>query len=573
MGLSGGQTGSTLIEAMLATAIFAGAATVVYPMFNTAKVVSKQGDVRKLCQDVVRSKLDEYRYGRAVSPAWAADPTAGNAPQYAPEYGKDYVGTTARPQLNLLTVPSRSSTQVDGTGNALANNGFMYAKVRYNRYYPTACNGQSQAKRLTSRTAGTPLLTLGMRECIGSNLAWPDQITTGTALDKSFSWADCSGNEADQRVATEIPGFKLYVKLELATPWPFHPTGPGDAGIISPPAPADKAAQFSNTCPDFGEWTNSGVPPATTQPFYDFNGVGEGIKVTVTGVMDTESANAANLVDFAGLKGGGANGDVTRFMCSASSTVYPEAYPVRYYLSTDGRIYPVQGGGTNGSTTDGAGTTGATSGGWVLPSLYSQSASFRSSGITSFAVHPRNAAVYVLRPGSLTRYGNCGGAILDCDVTAGSNGVSDFGQTGWANVQEFAINPNIRYIGVDFKQGLIYGMLADRSSLLQININCLQTSANCGAGTAYTVTYQTLTPGQGPVPVIAGAANQTGMSTSGRLSGFFITPGGDDAYLSDYSSAVGDTSTTYSSSIYRATDTSLLWPIAVLPVAALTFSK
>lgn len=545
---------------MLAAALFASTAAALFPMFSDSSKTRKQGDIRKLCQDVIRGKLDEYRYGKGVNPAWAATPGAFAA-NVAGDFQNDGLGD--KPQLNNLTIPSRSSTQVSidaaGNGTPLATNGFTYAKVRYNRYFPASCQGTSFALRVNTLTSTVADRALGMRECIGTGVAWqdvPSPTVTGTrqTIAPLCNVAAPSSNDIDRRIATEIPGFKLYVKLELATPWSSAPW--------TTPANANKALQFDPLCPDSGVWPLT--PPAMVGNFYDFNGSSEGIRVTVTGVMDTASANPA-LVNFAGMP----DGMLDNFVCSVQSTVYPEAFPVRYYLSNDGRIYPVQGGGTNGSST-------AT--GWVLASLYSQSASFRSSSITSFAVHPRNAAVYVLRPGTLTRYGNCGGAVLDCstDATA-NNGVSDTGVSGYADVQEFQVNPAIRSIAVDFTNNRVYGMMGDRSSVLQLTINCLNADPNCGkasGGPVVNIAYQSLVPGQFPVPnrVVASGA-QAGMSASGRLSGFFISPNGDDAFVSDFSSSISLGHTGYASGVYRATDTGLLWPIARLPVAAVSFSK
>jgi type II secretory pathway pseudopilin PulG len=558
-----GEQGATIIESMVAAALFATTAAAVYPMFSDAKKVAKQGDIRKLCQSVVRAKLDEYRFGKPTRPAWAANPNSTDARANAPNYRLETISSVDKPQLNDLTVPARTATQVDAAGAAMATNGFTYAKVRYNRYYPAVCNGESRAKRLNPvPTPVPPILTadrlFGMRECIGTDYAWVDTATTGRqTLDPRCNQdpATTPGNDIDRRVSSEIPGFKLYVKLERTTAW----------GLPELPAASVPMRQYDNNCPNFGGWRGAAAfDAASASSMYDFNGDGDGIRITVTGVMDTEAASPS-LRDFAGIPAGRRDA----FLCSAQSSVFPETFPVRYYLSTDGRIYPVQG-------TGGAASGATTNSSWVFRSLYSGAVDSRSSGITSFAVHPRNHSLYVLRPGSLTRYGNCGGSVIDCVTTPGTGGVSDRGRTGWANVQEYRINPGIRYLGVDFRTGALYGMMGDRNAILRINISCLHTNALCGAGTPAAITYTTVDDNVFP---------RRGMSTSGRLTGFFVAPGGDDAFVSDYSTSVGLSSntsadsergrgaTSYSSSVYRSTDTNLLWPIARLPVAALTFSK
>jgi hypothetical protein len=522
--------------------------------------MSKQGDARKLCQNVVRTKLDEYRFGKATNPNWAANPASATAT--APEnmaeaaFSASGFSDDARSQLADLSVASRTSTSVSTAGaGALATNGFMYAKVRYNRYFPTACNGLSTAVRLTANAqhpvAPPPAsLILGIRECVGTSHAWIDEPPPAHE-----SLSPRCNNLLDRHVADEIPGFKLYVKLERMTPLQF---------VNIPASTTPATTQFHATCPNFGGWRAS--PPFITtaaSSMYDFNADGDGIRVTVTGVMDTEASDLSNpdLATFAGLP----SSRTDAFVCAAQTTLYPEAFPVRYYLSGEGRIYPVQGGGVNGSTADTS---------WILRNLYTQTSTYRVSSIASFAVHPLNAAVYVLRGNLLTRFGNCGGSVLNCSTDmAASNGVSDSLTPGWPDVQEFEINTSIRSIAVDFLTSRIYGLRNDNNSVVEILIPCIG-SNTCGkSGTPPPViAYQEILPGVFPVPPTT-VAGQTGIGGTGRISGFFISPGGESAFVSDHSSSLSRLATSYSSSIYNIADSELLWPIARLPVAAVSFSK
>jgi hypothetical protein len=287
--------------------------------------------------------------------------------------------------------------------------------------------------------------------------------------------------------------------------------------------------------------------------------------------------------------------EFTRFVCSASSLVQPEARPARYYKSSDGRIYSFSGRGLNGTE-----NTNSNGGGWVFQSLYTQSGATAiggnwSSGIKSFAVHPRDLSLYVLRSGSITRYGNCGdqtlvtGHPLDCSLVQDMNGLSDAGQSGWPSIQEWSVPPSIRYMGVDFRSGRIFAMTGDLGQYYEIQNsdgNTLASCANCTPGTGATTLLKDPTAaGTNNLP--AGLKALAGYSASspalypGRLTGFFIAPEGDEFFVTDLKTRTGlnqaNGSTlvqsTYMSSVYRGTDQQLQYPVVSLPVSASAFSK
>ncbi len=519
--------GASIIESMAAFAVFSIAAMAVFPVYQLAKRQTKLGDSKQLCQNIVRSKLDQYRFGRVTDLAQVAGGTG------------EYAGLTANPALLNLSIPSRSATSAQvGGGGGTSSGGFMYAKARYNRFFPASCSGNSAAQLLVANAAATSqglTARLGMRECIGAGAggAPPRVFTTDSTTQL------CTENE-DSRVAAEIPGFKLYVRLELETPWKFSAPGWTQTGD----------ARFDDRCPDMGTAAGMG-------PLYDFNGSGDSIRVTVTGIMDVEAAGIARFGEM------DPRLNPQQFVCTASAIVQPEQPAlVRYYQSNDGRIYGIQGNGNNGAVDSNLAYT----------NLYVQQAGggLRASGITSFSVHPRNLSVYLLKPGSLTRFSNCSGQPVNCSLTVAANGFSDTGQPGWPAVQEFKVPASIRFIGIDYASGRVYGMSAEKTSLIEIGWSASpQRIRDCG---------NQCTLGSAPQPIWANSVNMAqfftgGVVPAGRLTGFFLSPSGDSGYISDYSSSQQFGSTSYTSTIYLSTDASLSAPIAKLPVSALSFSK
>ncbi|MCC7442197.1 MAG: hypothetical protein IT285_11215 [Bdellovibrionales bacterium] len=270
---------------------------------------------------------------------------------------------------------------------------------------------------------------------------------------------------------------------------------------------------------------------------YDFDGANDQIQISVTGVVDIRSR---------GIESIGGISDPNRLYCTATAVVQPFRYPVRYYVSNTGRIYTVHSRGRNRTDNEAVDVS------WVFSNLYAQGAS-RVSNILSVAVHPRNYGIYVLRPGSLARYGNCGGIPMNCSLANDAvGGIADDGLVGTPSYEEWPVNGAIRHIGVDFSSGTVYGVSGDKREFYRIDL---------GTGTSTTVLA-----GEFPRP-------PGGVLLAQRLTGFFIAPGGGEAFVSDLANSQVLGSLNYASTIYRIGDTTLTQPVIVMPLNALSYSN
>lgn len=516
--LSKNNSGGTLIEAIVAFALVATAAVAILPVFSTAKKQTKYGDVKLFCENLVKGKLDEYRFGKVVNLTTeaASDARLG--------------------YLSWAVIPD---------GNQAG--GFLYSKLRYNKYYPDSCKGESQATIVQDGITGFGNLqsidTMGMRECVGSNEAWVDVASSATVPDLSAS--NCS-TDLDTVASGKIPGFKLYVRMTRDSTWRYSDL---DATTGTTSA---SSRDYSNTCPDSGSWTGSGT--TATGSLYDFDGQGDGIRITVTGVMDIASVGLNNL---------GGISDPSRLMCSATAVVYPFRYPVRYFVSRQGRIYTVHGVDQNGNTSR-----------YAFENLFTQQASggITAMGIRAIAVHPANFSVYILKSSEILRYSNCGGVPLDCSLTPENDkGMSDDGiLDSRPSVQRWTTIASLQGLGVDFRSDKVYGLSGNHTEFYEITSdgsNPLKDEEGCSvSSTPCTASLNSVTSGSFPYPASG--------SIPLRMTGFFLSPEGDTAWTSDLSAATDlFTSTTYASTIYRATDTTLQYPVATLPIEAITYSQ
>ena len=384
--------GSTLIETMISLAIFGMMVIAIYPAFTQIQKISKTTNTKRLCQQIVNTKLEQYKSGMPV-----------NLPAYQASYA------SAPDKANLAQLQALSyETYSNGASPTLT--GFSYAKIRYNHFFPDACNGQSLA---TLVTANPNLInpTLGIRECLTSTWGWRE---TGTSLKASAAPAQCAGDAA---VTQELPNFKLYVKLELDTPWKYFN---GYNKTVIPAAPGNPtpslAERLDNSCPNMGN-------TATGTSSFDFSGQSDAIKVTVTGVIDI---NQIPLPDLAGAT------LPQQLTCQVVAALNPYRYPVRYLVTSQSKIFTVHGtrwngaaDGTNDSNADASGSGASNTGNtMVFSNIYQNNAQTYASGtytstnsILGISVHPRDAAIWVLRPGLLTRYSNCSGIPINCDLT------------------------------------------------------------------------------------------------------------------------------------------------------------
>lgn len=247
------SSGSTLIESLVAFGLMTSLAVGIYPVFFQTQQQSKRGDARMLCESIVRSKLDEYRLGRPTRISDAATP--GAPPSV-------YNGMPAMPQLYYLSLPTLSATSSQSLGSNTVSSGnpqntgmqlspsgdFFYAKLRYNRFYPYSCNGISNAQIIQNAPPNIVNAMLGMRECVGNNLV-PNALYADSGDPTTVS--DCQ-TPIDGNVQTELPGFKLYVRLELQTNWPIPNGGaprpvrrPGMRSMAFRAPPADRFALAS----------------------------------------------------------------------------------------------------------------------------------------------------------------------------------------------------------------------------------------------------------------------------------------------------------------------------------------
>lgn len=501
-----GQSGATLVESLLAFTLFATLAASVYPLFIVTRETGKTGDFRQLCENTVNAKLEEY-LGRTVNPT-----------------AEGIIGTSTE-HLARLSVPSLTPSTVTrySTQGALSQvgpaSGFYYAKLRYNQHFPYACNagGVEPSTAPILSLAPSEEKLLGMRECVGSNDAG-----------RETQPPTCADIAQDNNVGSEIPGFKLYVKLERQTTWPF-----GAAG---------RDSRDDDRCPSFGRFRGGATD------LYDFDAAGDSIRITVTGIADLP----AQVQKFGTIP----SSQYQRLRCSVTGVVQPSAQVIRYYVNSDGRVYPAHGTGLNGSE-----------GNWTLGSLYQNNA--MTSGIRSIAVHPRNLAVYVLRAGGyLYRYSNCGGVPFDCDLTSAMTGISDDGQTPWPSVQEFRLPASVTSVAIDFRTGTTYGMIG-KSDLVSINVASGSGPVPLGRFNATIVTE-----GELAMPTLDAVHPLRPLVTgSTRLTSYFLDPGGAEAFVSDTSTSGVLGASLYGTTIYRATDSTWRSPLLTLPVTAMAISR
>ncbi|MCC7441217.1 MAG: type II secretion system protein, partial [Bdellovibrionales bacterium] len=213
------EGGSSLVESMVAFVIIGSVAVAVFPIFSDVQTYQKLGDVKAQCEQAVKAKLNGYLLGRPV----------------------DVAALDAR--LQNMSLSSFSLTSIDAGAGTRRAGGFMYAKMRYNRYFPYVCNGDLTVDSDNILFTGYDLTAtggpnfpgapadqrqLGMRECLGNEIAWYDGVNPIVSPDAGAGPAACN-TVIDDRVGRALPGFKVYVKLQLKTPWasmgPYHMNG------------------------------------------------------------------------------------------------------------------------------------------------------------------------------------------------------------------------------------------------------------------------------------------------------------------------------------------------------------
>lgn len=611
------NSGASLIETMTAFAIFGIMVISIYPTFTEIQKIGKNTNIRRLCQQIVTTKIESYKSG------------------YPVDLNTDYISlpwpdTAANAnQLNALSLESYSDDSMGALDSATPTrvlSGFSYAKIRYNHFYPNSCVGRSFA---TITSALPQFQYLGMRECIGGPkgvppLAWVDGATEPTPN-------PCANSQIDMKISRELKGFKLYVKLELETPWRYGANGTqwaggypvaGEAAILTPVAVPDLVQRMHDRCPNLGN------PTANTSS-YDFSGQSDAIKVTVTGVIDYASL---------GLTSVGGVTNPFELTCQSSAVITPYRYPARYMITNQSKIYSIHGTAWNKSTENLAAQN------MVFRSVYQGGAhtdvtgtmpvsKLPSNAILSISVHPRDTSIWVLRAGLLTRYSNCYGTPLNCtigpdDATNSLGGFPDINTWGpldgnWPQLQSWNVPTGITSIGVDYRTGRVFGFAKSQSGgvileltngttspapgtpLGQCNVvdctpspiaggnsgggasnnafrgevasravDCLD---NTGASVLCTTGMTTLPDGStvgivNPAAVKAEFPRPYFTALPSRVGSFFMSPSGDAAFVTDNTVSIALGEEVYSSSVYRVTDQTLSIPIMTLPFFVTGFS-
>lgn len=529
---------------MIASALIAITAVAVYPIFARTKSSSKFGDARQMCENIVRGKLDQYRNGLPVN--------------FSQEGG--------RAILNRLTIGQAPEVLNQGVDAKFA--GYLYAKYKYNQFITSGpspefsyCMGKSTARvlMLPQSPEMISVRQLGRRECLDSDRSWSENPREPAANCSTDATGRTARTSMDIEVSRVLPEFKLYVRLSSISSWPLSLSG-------SSPFQGQLEKRFGlgafEDCPDA-----SSFQLADPEPIHDFLGAGEGIKVTATGVIDFPwSGPVGDEIPSDHRYLGISVRAYQRFMCQGSIVLRPELSQFRYYLSQDRRIYPESGLDLS-SQLGGAPVPEAMR--WPFFSFYNQG-DMQGSGILSFAVHPRNLSVWVLKAGELIRYSDCGGVPLGCSLqNDATRGVSERGVLGWDSVQYFTLPDNsIQSIGVDFRRGRVFGANANVSQIVEIagpNRESLFDLSSPGASLNVSIH-----------PLEATGENRPGFSwvperIPNRLrAGFFLAPEGDQGFVIDYS---GTQVLGYNTAVYSLTDTKLLRPVLRFPVTAFGFSR
>jgi len=411
------EVGSTLIESMIAFSIFAVSAMAIYPILIFTKTINRGNDVRELCMQAVKTKLAQYTSGGKLS-----------------NFDSSKFGS--------LSSPLGASSGEAGS--------FQYAKLRYNMLFRDGiCDGQAQANILRSSSSGAR--SLGLRECLGSEdvaAARPSGNTclneasgdfdgpcsssyatdlsafpSPTAYQSDSSWEPdqfhlnkCSANDLDVKVRAQLPYFKLYVKIQRITPWSLNASalrslqGPGGLNDF----------RFDPSCPNSRSGPFLAAATDTDASIYDFDSLGDSIRVTVTGVIDLSASTANPIKSLGGIT----TTDPSRLMCSVSTVLTQDEPPVRYALIGDG-MYAMRASGFSGFDPASA----STSGGQL--EVMGDSMSAAIDGAKAFVVHPLNLSVYLLGGGSLRRYSQCGGIPLTCHI-----GTDDYTGASWTMLKD-----------------------------------------------------------------------------------------------------------------------------------------
>lgn len=490
------ERGQSLVEAVMAVAMIAGVTLTIYQLVYSSKHSSKQSDFYGQCINAVRSKLNEYKYGIQT------DLTTGTM--------------------------SLTNDTVNGSrgGYTAANNGFAYAKMRYNtdRYYcPYTVGPSGSYDPMTVSLNPTPapfgqLKLLGREECI---VTPPSGVIPALPPTWWMTPIDCVTNASvpDKNMAKATNGrFRLFVNLRR-----YNATINGVISATNPPI--EDCILNTNT-------SN-----------YDFQQAGDMIKVTVTGVIDLQAGESFDNIQQ------GTERQRT-LSCQISDFIKPHTHLARYWMQTDGNIYRWIGTGTD----PGASGTGQS---------YQVFSSLSSPGNLGFSISPDNKYALVLMPGKLLLYSGCGGDPVDCPVTTNPP-------------TEYDIDPRIVSIsaawtgtGANFCAiptpgvPVVFGLLSDHLTGVCIDLSGTNQNSQL-TGVPFQINY----------PSLAQATQAS------RINSIFMDATGTSTYFVDLTCSDsiktllgGNATTSYCGGIYHSNDIEMRYPVEAFSLRAIAFSK
>jgi type II secretory pathway pseudopilin PulG len=452
----------------------------------------------------------------------------------------------ARSKINeyrLGTAPVNPKYDSNGAGQMTSDqaalydakqSGFSYAKDEYRTDYFNLCpSGDASGTRNVSGTMVTPggsppqalavkkmppadLTLLGRQECIEGKLP-------------------CSTDQRsdDFKLSQILPNFKIFVTLRR-----FN------------------ALLGLEDCMTNIFVSAGGGGGVAYMPSYNFTQTGDMLKIIVTGVVDVSTG--AGFIDI-----DKTSANQNELTCQVSDFLQPAPQIARYWLQDDGRFFRWLG---NAEYPD--------------PSLnpWEVFKSVASPGNLGFVVSPDNQYIFVLKHGTLTRFGPCTYDPLDCplnnrlDWLVDNNIVSISAKFTGADPH----SPNPICGKPDEVNGIpvIFGLLADRRTAVCINL-----PATTGA-----------VPGDPPTPtnsvtytdqaVVGGKTTYIPFQVppTNRVHSILMDPTGVTTYVVDTTRASDSGNNDYmhnlyGGGIYNSNDIEMLFPLEAFSVRAIAFSK
>ncbi|MEW6056516.1 MAG: hypothetical protein AB1540_07860, partial [Bdellovibrionota bacterium] len=419
---------------------------------------------------------------------------------------------------------THANAGINGLGGSAT--GFAYAKLRYNwqkyRYCPSHFGPTGTAPREVSSLPPVFFMEhLGREECFSGVGNEPETYPPGIATCPSA---------IDQRLRTDIPNMRIFVNLRRYNT------------VINPAGPVEDCPGHVLSAPvNLGTDSLGITYMSEDNQVYDFHMAGDMIKVTVTALVDIPTGQ-----QYAGIYKDDAREEL--LTCQVSDYLKPHTHPARYWLSKDdGRIYKWVGVGADNN--------------------HEVFSNLRVPGAIGLLVSPDDRWVFILKPGRLIQYRNCGVEAdqpLNCPL-----GVAPI---------EWDIDPKVDVIfakftgstphvpnpictAPNFFDGLpvIFGLHSDRrtASCIQLPVG----GGNAMVNNAGVIPFR--------VPVLGGGE---------RIKSGFMDPTGSNVYFVDSTCSDqlitngGITASKYCGGIYHSNDMNMAYPIDIFNVNAVAFS-